>query len=290
MSALLVSLMIGAAIALFVYSATEIYRAVPDEDRTYRDRPPKFFRVMWPLILLLTFYTSNLVTKVYKERTGATLKRAGLEYALSSEQFFAGKLLSAIVYFTIAWLVGSILLDSSNLMWPLLLGLFGFFHPNIWLRDTVKARNLRILRALPFFLDVVTLSIEAGLNLTGALQQAVAKCPPSPLIVEITRLLREVRAGKSRQDTMREMAERLDFTPISSLVSALIQGEITGSSLGPILRAQAEQRRSERFQRAEKLAMEAPVKMLGPLVMFIFPCTFVVIGFPIAMKFMQSGL
>jgi tight adherence protein C len=86
------------------------------------------------------------------------------------------------------------------------------------------------------------------------------------------------------------MAERLDTAPISSLVSALVQGDITGSSLGPILRAQSEQRRSERFQRAEKLAMEAPVKMLGPLIMFIFPCTFIVIAFPIVMKFLQSGL
>jgi tight adherence protein C len=70
----------------------------------------------------------------------------------------------------------------------------------------------------------------------------------------------------------------------------MVQGELTGSSLGPILRAQSDQRRSERFQRAEKMAMEAPVKMLGPLVMFIFPCTFVVIGFPIVVKFLSSGI
>jgi tight adherence protein C len=69
-----------------------------------------------------------------------------------------------------------------------------------------------------------------------------------------------------------------------------VQGELMGSSLGPVLRAQADQRRIERFQRAEKLAMEAPVKMLGPLILFIFPCTFVVIGFPIVMKFLASGM
>jgi tight adherence protein C len=76
---------------------------------------------------------------------------------------------------------------------------------------------------------------------------------------------------------------------VSSLVSALVQGELMGYSLGPILRAQSDQRRTERFQRAEKLALEAPVKMLGPLILFIFPCTFVVIGFPIVTKFLGSG-
>jgi tight adherence protein C len=77
---------------------------------------------------------------------------------------------------------------------------------------------------------------------------------------------------------------------MNSLVSALVQGELMGASIGPILRAQSEQRRTERFQRAEKLALEAPVKMLGPLIMCIFPCTFIVIGFPIAMQLFQAGL
>jgi tight adherence protein C len=91
-------------------------------------------------------------------------------------------------------------------------------------------------------------------------------------------------------DALRDMADRLDYGPVSSLASALVQGELMGASLGPVLRTQADQRRTERFQRAEKLAMEAPVKMLGPLIMFIFPCTFVVIAFPIVVKFLGSGL
>ena len=169
-------------------------------------------------------------------------------------------------------------------------GGFGFMYPNIWLSDHTKKRNLAILKALPFFLDIVTLSVESGLNLTGALQKAVDKCKPGPLMVEINRVLREVRAGKPRVEALRDMAERLDYSPMSSLVSALVQGELMGSSLAPILRAQSDQRRTERFQRAEKLAMEAPVKMLGPLIMFIFPCTFIVLGFPIAMKFLNSGM
>lgn len=97
-------------------------------------------------------------------------------------------------------------------------------------------------------------------------------------------MLRDVRAGKPRAQALRHMAERLDMAGISSFVSSVVQAEKTGANLGPVLRAQSDQRRMERFARAEKLAMEAPVKMLGPLIMFIFPNTFAVLGFVILTK------
>ena len=106
----------------------------------------------------------------------------------------------------------------------------------------------------------------------------------------IIQAVRDVRAGRSRTDALRTLADRMDEAVISSFVAAVIQAEQTGMALGPILRAQAEQRRNERFSRAEKLAMEAPVKLLFPLIAFIFPCTFLVLGFPIAMKFLHMGM
>ena len=118
----------------------------------------------------------------------------------------------------------------------------------------------------------------------------VLKGPKGAMRDEFQRLLRDIRAGKSRATSMRDMAERLNEAPISHFVTAVIQAEKMGMNLGPVLRAQAEQRRVERFHRAEKLAMEAPVKMLLPLIAFIFPCTFIVLFFPIAMQFMHSGL
>src|SRR5882762_4632411 len=151
-------------------------------------------------------------------------------------------------------------------------------------------RNIKILKRLPSFLDIVTMAVEAGMNLSTAVQKSVETMPSGPLLVEVNRLLREVSAGKPRTDAMRDMAARLHFPASNSLVSALVQSELMGSSIGPILRAQSEQRRTERFQRAEKLALEAPVKMLGPLIMCIFPCTFIVIGFPIAVQLIRSGI
>ena len=120
--------------------------------------------------------------------------------------------------------------------------------------------------------------------------QAVAKGPKGILRSEFQRVLRDIRAGKQRAEAMRAMADRLKEPAVTSFTTAVIQAEMMGMSLGPVLRAQADQRRSERFLRAEKMAMEAPVKMLFPLIAFIFPCTFIVLFFPIVIKFMLSGL
>ena len=100
--------------------------------------------------------------------------------------------------------------------------------------DMTKARNLKILKRLPFFLDIVTMAVEAGMNLSSAFAKSVEKMPHGPLLAEVNRLLREVRAGKPRVDALRDMAARLDFAPMNSLVSALVQGELMGSSIGPI--------------------------------------------------------
>ncbi|MCW8177864.1 type II secretion system F family protein, partial [Verminephrobacter aporrectodeae] len=118
------------------------------------------------------------------------------------------------------------------------------------------------------------LCVEAGLNMQGAITQAVAKGPPSLVREEFQRVLRDLRAGKGRAEALRDMGERLNEPSVTNFIMAVIQAERMGMSLGPVLRAQADQRRSERFLRAEKLAMEAPVKMLFPLIAFIFPCTF----------------
>ena len=168
--------------------------------------------------------------------------------------------------------------------------LVGFLLPDIWLNDTRKRREGAVIRTLPVYLDFITMCVEAGLNFQGALSQAMEKAPPGPLRNEFAIVLRDMRSGLARADALRRMAERLDISEITSFVSAIIQAEKMGASLANVLRVQAEQRRSERFQRAEKMAMEAPVKLVAPLIIFIFPVTFIILGFPIIMKFLGEGL
>jgi tight adherence protein C len=287
---ILIVLLVGISAALFAAWMSKKAADVPDEDRTYRDRPPVGMRLLWAPIQWVSYYLGPHLSVGFRERVLGQLRLAGLDYALSPEQFVATRVLGGLVGLLLvvylSWLFGVSVSWSVGLMAMV----FGYFYPAIWLRDQLKLRKQRTLKTLPFMLDMLTLCVEAGLNLTGGIQQAVAKGPEGPLRDELARVLRDVRAGKPRATALRQLADRMNEPSIHSLVSALIQAESTGMDLGPVLRAQAEQRRAERFARAEKLAMEAPVKMLFPLIAFIFPCTFLVLGFPIAMKFMALGL
>ena len=280
---------VGLAIALVAWWIAEVISEVPPEDRTYRDRPPAAFRIMWWPIQWIAYYLGPQLSIGMRQSLLGKLRLAGLDYALAPEQFIAGRVLAALLAaaFTVfvcwGWQV-------EPMTPALMTALAAFMFPAIWLRDRILLRRREVLKTLPFVLDLVCLCVEAGLNLTGAFQQAITKGPPGVLRDEIARVLRDIRAGKSRSDALRTFADRMNEPALQNLVSALIQADAMGMNLGPILRAQAEQRRNERFARAEKAAMEAPVKMLFPLIAFIFPCTFLVLGFPVVMKFMQLGL
>ena len=277
MTVLLISGFIGVFITLMVWSSYRIYDDVPDEDRSYLDRPPVGFRLTWPLIKLFVHYFGGFLTSNYHYSTNLRLRRAGVEYCVNAEQFFAGKVIAAFVAMGFIYLLLS-MLGKLSLIYIFLAAIGGFYYPEIWLKETMDTRNNKIFRALPFYLDIITLAVESGTNLTSGLNQAIQKAPEGPLRVEFGRVLRDVRAGKPRAEALRDMTERVSSDGLSNVVSSMIQAEKTGASLGPVLRAQSDQLRSARFLKAEKMAMEAPVKLLGPLIMFIFPTTFIVIG------------
>lgn len=283
------ALLIGFSVTLVLYLMYQMYTVLPTEDRSFLDRPPRGFLFAWPLIRLGVYWSTPLLTKKYRVNTLNKLRRAGKDYALGPEQYFAGKLAAAFVGILVAALIGR-MLDNYSIILFILLALLGFFYPDLWLKETISSREKKIFRDLPYYLDIITLSVEAGTNLTSAFAYAVQKSPQSPLNDEIKRILRDVRAGKPRATCMRDFAERVQMPAVDNLVGSLIQAEKIGSSLGPILRAQSQQRRSERFTRAEKLAMEAPVKLLGPLIMFIFPTTFLVLAFIIIVKAVVAGV
>lgn len=279
----------GGFVALIVWQIWRFFHVVPAENRQFMDRPAFGYRLVWPFIQAFTHHLGYLVPQDHIDAVQIRLRRSGVEYSLSAVQFVAAKLISAIGFGAVlAFLMSS--LSSSFIVFALLATVAGWFYPELWLREVGNKRKNEIVRHLPFYLDIVTLSVEAGSNLTGGITQAVQKSPESPLRSEFSRVLRDIRAGKARADALRDMSDRADSQSVQNLVSTVIQAERTGASLGPLLRAQAEQLRSERFQRAEKLAMEAPVKLLGPLVMFIFPCTFLVLGFLILSKAIQAGM
>lgn len=282
------ALAVGLSFALVAWVVSRLAAAVPEQDRTWFDAPPFGYRLLWWPVQWLAHYFEAWLSSARQAAILTRLRIAGIDFSLNPAQYLAGRLLWGLVFAGVgAWLAMTF---QMSVLWPSVLGfLLGFVYPAIWLKDRIDVRRRQALKSLPFMLDLITLCVESGLNLTGAISQAVDKGPAGALKDEFARLLRDVRAGRPRAEALRELASRMDMPAISSFVATLIQAEATGMSLGPILRAQADQRRIERFARAEKLAMEAPVKMLFPLIFFIFPCVFAILMFPIVMKFMTSG-
>lgn len=266
-----------------------LYAMVDQDDRTFMDPLSWKLKLLWPFIQIIANFFCVYLPYEVLENTETKITHSGVGYLLNAEQFIALRIISAIIA-PLATLFVMVALDNFQPIWFIIMPILGFMLPLIWLSDTRKKRNTAVVRSLPVYLDFITMCVEGGLNLQGALGQAMEKAPVGPLRNEFAIVLRDLRSGLSRADALRRMAERLDIPEITSFVSSIIQAEKMGASLATVLRVQSEQRRDERFQRAEKLAMEAPIKLVGPLIMFIFPVTFIVLGFPIVMKFMGEGM
>lgn len=278
-----------AAAALFVLFIAVVYSMIDKEDRSYMDPLSWKLKLLWPFIQIIANFFVIFLPYEVLENTEKKITHSGVSYLLTAEQFIALRIISAIIAPLLALFV-MFCLDNYQTIWFVIMPLLGFMLPNIWLSDVRKKRDNAVIRTLPVYLDFITMCVEGGLNLQGALGQAMEKAPPGPLRNEFAVVLRDLRSGLSRADALRRMAERLDIQEITGFVSSIIQAEKMGASLGNVLRVQSEQRRNERFQRAEKQAMEAPVKLVFPLVMFIFPVTFIILLFPIAMKFISEGM
>jgi tight adherence protein C len=168
---------------------------------------------------------------------------------------------------------------SGGALALLLIGAFavvGFLLPQLWLQQRVSQRQTQIIKSLPDAFDLITTCVEAGLGLDAALSR-VAEQVEGPFADELSRTLREIGLGRLRRDALRELGERTGVPDLQTFVNAVIQAEQMGSSVGTVLRVQSEQLRVRRRQRAEAQAYKAPVKMIFPLVLCIFPTLFIVI-------------
>lgn len=208
----------------------------------------------------------------------AKIELAGRPYNLTVGSFLALQIIAMVVFALLAYLLAVLLSLSGamTLLAPVAGGILGYVAPSIALDRRVKARKKEILLALPNALDLLTISVEAGLGFEQALDRTVAAVP-GPLSDEFARMLGEVRAGASRPEAMRALDERIDVPEVRSFVLAILQADTFGVSIGRVLRAQADEMRIKRRQLAQEQAMKAPVKMLFPMVFCIFPSLFVVV-------------
>ena len=188
------------------------------------------------------------------------------------------KILSGIVFAIILFIVGTLLLQEPAIGFLMgLLGIgIGFMAPEFWLGRRIRARSLAMVLQLPDALDLLTISVEAGLGFDAALAKVVEKMN-GPLVDEFRQALAEVRMGRTRRDALRDIVKRADAPPVANFIGAIVQAEQLGVPIAKVLQIQSQQLRILRRQRAEEAAAKAPVKMLFPMVGCIFPTIFIVI-------------
>lgn len=208
---------------------------------------------------------------------------AGRDSTAEVDRFLAGRLLALVTTPVILFVLIVINpLDFKGMLYwlvPLLVVAVMIFGPEAKLTRAVESRQTQILQDLPDVLDLLTISVEAGLGFEQALDRTITVVP-GPLSTEFARMLGEARAGSSRADAMRAMESRINISEVRSFVLAILQADTFGVSIGRVLRAQADDMRIRRRQRAQEKAQKAPVKMLIPMVLCIFPSLFVVILVP----------
>ncbi len=248
---------------------------------------PFVFKILLPFAPNLRDFVSQPVFRKAVDKADARLVTAGFEGLLSGWEFIALRFLCPVAlglfWTALMYLVGQV--DGTVRDYFGVLSLLGFLlfaaQPGLWLDSTIKKRQKSIQKAMPFMIDLLTLSVEAGIDFMNALQRSLENRKTDPLTEELMRVNHEIQLGTSRRNALKNLARRVDMPDMRSFAYALIQADELGVSIGTILRIQSDQIRQKRFARAEKMANEAPVKMLGPLMLFIFPAVFIVLLGPI---------
>lgn len=243
----------------------------------------------------LTKNLNPVADKIINEEKRADLQKKLIKagkYDVDPTTFVATRILFALAAPVIFILLSLIVLDFSFediLMYSPLSCILGYIYPMARLNRQVDDRQRLIFKNLPTFLDLLTICLEAGMGINEALNKVVEKSPDSDLKQEVDRTLREVQIGKPRLQALRDMAKRVDLTELSSVVIAIIQAEQMGTSLSRTLKIQSDIIRDIRWQKAQEIAQKAPVKMIIPIALFIFPTIFIIIFGPLAISFINNS-
>ena len=250
---------------------------------------PFFDRVMRPAIQRLSRMGRRQEGGMI-QRIDAKLEKAGYPGGLRGADWVGVKFMALIAFAVIFFLLGLVIGGPVLGLLLIVVGAaIGYIAPEFWLGRKIKARSLAMVLQLPDALDLLTISVEAGLGFDAALAKVVEKME-GPLVDEFRQALAEVRMGRPRREALRDVASRADAQPVSNFVGAIVQAEQLGVPIAKVLQIQSNQLRIERRQRAEEAAAKAPVKMLFPMVGCIFPTIFIVILGPAIVTVMGGSV
>lgn len=227
------------------------------------------------------------------ERIKLNLMYAGNPNGMTAAQFIGLRTLAGVSMLLISLLLFFVLAPPDSgagtaLLYTIVLTMIGYLTPTMWLGQKIRARKTDLLRSLPDAIDLLTVCVEAGLGLDLAMTRVAEKWD-KPLSFEFQKVVSEIKVGKSRRDALREMAKRSGVQEVSTFIASLVQAEQLGVSIAKVLRIQSDQMRIRRRQLAEEKAHRAPILMLIPMAIFIFPAIYIVILGPSVPQFMNGG-
>ena len=226
--------------------------------------------------------------KRFKEKYRRTLAAAGLTNILTPEDFFAFKLF-LIIGFPIIFISLKAFLGTD---WPLSLipvvAIVGFAYPDLWISGKIQQRQKQIIMSMPFCVDMLALSVEAGLDFVAAMAKVIEKAKANALTEEFENVIREIKIGASRAEALRNLAWRVDLIQISSFAATLIAADSVGASIGPILKSLAVEIRQKKSAEVEKAGATAATKILFPMMFLIIPSVLLIVFAPIVLELVNG--
>lgn len=248
-------------------------------------------RVLIPILKSIGDISARFTPQKLLQDTSRKLELAGNPGRIDAAMFLSSRFIVAIMFggllLLVSFLAPSPWPTSRVIMVVTLFTILGFFFPQLWLQSLINRRQHNIRKAMPDALDLLTICVEAGLGFDAAMSKVSEKWE-NDLSMAFLRTIREIQLGKTRRDALRDMADRLGISEMTSFVAAVIQSEILGVSLAKVLRIQSDQMRIKRRQRAEEEAHKAPIKMILPMALLTFPSIMIILLAPAGIQISRS--
>lgn len=248
-------------------------------------------RILIPILRQIAAITVRFTPEKQIEEMRRLIDIAGMSGTMEPTTFLAMRIVAtlglALLSFMLFFVLTSSTAPTSAILYTIGAALLGYYFPMLWLKSKISKRQTNIVRALPDALDLLVICVDAGLGFDMAMGKVYDKWD-NDLAIAFGRVLREIQLGKSRREALRDMSSRMDVPDVTSFIAAVIQADSLGVSIATILRVQADQMRVKRRQRAQEKAHQAPVKMMIPMVLLIFPSIWIVLLGPSAIILFSS--
>lgn len=274
-------------ISVLVYQIMALFQSLKRADTGMSSSESLLLRMITPFLSVVGPFNARLKLKRYRATMDVKFRKAGGLQGLTVDMFLAAKELAAVVGVVLYLLLFKVPASGLGFAGMLAMAVAGWSVPNLILKGHIGERQKKIIRELPYILDLLTVSVEAGLDFMQAVERTVGVLKKGELVRELAIMRKGLQMGDSRKTVLRQLAHRTEVTDVKTVVSALIQADQLGTGIGSALRTVSAQAKAQRSQRAEKMAGEATVKLLFPLVLVFIAVMLMVLG-PVAMQILTT--